>query len=422
MRSHRMEVMKIKDKLKNPYVALIIIYVYFIIFAFCVSTPSEIIHGLKTIIQSHDILITDYIEIAGIGATLVNSALVSLIVISCFMYSKIKPTGAVIMMFWLLSGFSFFGKNLFNTWPVIFGGWLFAKFRKESFSKYAVVTVLATSLSPAVSQIAFQEGIPLPLGLLLGIALGVGLGFIMWPISDNAIHSHHGYNLYNVGFAAGIVAIILRAVLQAFGLDIAPVFIWNTDSAGILSIFLVTIFVSLIIIGILCGERNKENLKAISTRSGRLTSDFYLDYGESCYVNMGVLGLLATIFVILIGGDINGPVMGCIFTVAGYGCYGKHVRNTVPVMLGCLLGGLLLNMNGQNPTAILAILLGTCLAPISGTFGWKWGVAAGFLHINLSVNIGEFSGGMNLYNNGLAGGLVVMFLLPLIKAFSKSSE
>jgi len=411
--------MKMTKELQTPYIVLIIIYIYFIVAAFIVDTPREILNGLISIIRSRDILITDYIEIAGIGASLVNSAIISLIYVFYLMYNKVTPIGSTIMSFWMLSGFSFFGKNLFNIWPVVLGGYLYSKFRREHFTKYAVVTMLATSLSPAVSQIAFEERIPLPLGLLLGFALGVFLGFIMSPISDNAMHSHHGYNLYNVGFAAGIIAIMIRVVLKAFGMDISPVFIWNTDSTATLSVFLIIIFVFLILTGLYCGKENRENLLALSKRTGRSVSDFYLDYGASCYINMGVLGILSTLTVILIGGHINGPIMGGIFAVAGYGCYGKHVKNTVPIMVGCLIGGGLMEINGHYPSAMLAVLFGTCLAPIAGTFGWKWGLVAGFLHINISMNIGEFSGGMNLYNNGLAGGLVVMFLLPLIEALRR---
>jgi len=37
-------------------------------------------------------------------------------------------------------------------------------------------------------------------------------------------------------------------------------------------------------------------------------------------------------------------------------------------------------------------------------------------------NVGFLHGGLNLYNNGFAGGLVAMFLVPLIRVLSKEGK
>jgi len=47
------------------------------------------------------------------------------------------------------------------------------------------------------------------------------------------------------------------------------------------------------------------------------------------------------------------------------------------------------------------------------------GLLAGFLHSSVALNVGIVYGGMNLYNNGFAGGLVAGFLLPILDAFVK---
>jgi hypothetical protein len=91
-------------------------------------------------------------------------------------------------------------------------------------------------------------------------------------------------------------------------------------------------------------------------------------------------------------------------------------------MIGLLLGFTFLSFQTPSPSAIIAVLFGTCLAPIAGAFGWKWGIVAGFIHILMATNVTDMHGGMNLYSNGFAGGLVVMFLIPLIHAFRGSSE
>ena len=57
----------------SPYVILLGLYSCLIIFAFIIDSPKEIFYGLKSIVLSSDILITDYMEVGGIGAALVNA-------------------------------------------------------------------------------------------------------------------------------------------------------------------------------------------------------------------------------------------------------------------------------------------------------------------------------------------------------------
>ncbi|MDE7245264.1 MAG: DUF1576 domain-containing protein, partial [Oscillospiraceae bacterium] len=45
-----------------------------------------------------------------------------------------------------------------------------------------------------------------------------------------------------------------------------------------------------------------------------------------------------------------------------------------------------------------------------------WGVAAGFLHMTIVQNTSILHGGMNLYNNGFAAGLVCLLLVPVIES------
>ena len=44
-------------------------------------------------------------------------------------------------------------------------------------------------------------------------------------------------------------------------------------------------------------------------------------------VNMGVNGLFAMGYLLLTGGDLNGPTLGGIFTIIGFSAYGKHLFN-----------------------------------------------------------------------------------------------
>ena len=389
-----------------------------IVFAFIVDTPYEIFNGLIAIVMTYDILITDYVAVGGVGASLVNAALVCLVFMAFMFRLQRRPSGSLIMAFWLLAGFAFFGKNIVNVWPIFFGGWLYAKYRKEPVEKYFVVTILATALGPSVTQLAMLDHIQIIPRFILAGGFGVMIGFVMPAISQNIFNVHHGYNLYNVGFTAGILAILTRIFIVTIGgAEIMPVFIWSVEYKLTLSIFMGILFTFMVAVGLLCGENNKEKFRTLLKCPGQAPCDYYTDYGETTYINMGLLGLSTTALMLAIQSDMNGAVMGSIFTVVAFGAIGKHMRNIWPVMIGCLLaGGFMHIFIGSHPSSAIAVLLVTCLAPIAGKYGWKWGIVAGIIHLHIAMHVVTFSGGFNLYNNGLAGGFVVMFLVPIIRA------
>ena len=85
-------------------------------------------------------------------------------------------------------------------------------------------------------------------------------------------------------------------------------------------------------------------------------------------------------------------------------------------MLGVCLASLAKSWSLTDPSPMLALLLSTTLAPIAGEFGFLAGILAGFLHSSVALNVGIVYGGMNLYNNGFAGGIVAIFLVPVIQS------
>jgi hypothetical protein len=123
-----------------------------------------------------------------------------------------------------------------------------------------------------------------------------------------------------------------------------------------------------------------------------------------------------------VGGDLNGPTIGAIFTIVGFAAFGKHPRNILPVMAGVFLTSLTATWNANDPSLVLAALFGTTLAPIAGRFGWHWGVLAGFVHASVAQTVGSVHGGLVLYNNGFAAGLVAAVLVPVILSLQPRAE
>lgn len=395
------------------------IFILFIVIGIFAGGPEAILPGFRDIILQSDILITDYVELAGIGPSMINAGLLSLIILLMYMGLGIKPNGSTIMSMWLITGFSFFGKNIFNVWPIIFGVYLYSKYKGEPFHNYILVAVLGTCLSPTVSQMAFQNIFPSSISFICGILIGTFIGFILPPLAASTISIHHGYNLYNLGFAGGLLAMVLMSVLKIFGIQFESRLLWSTGNNLFFSILLYGIFCFFVIYGYIKNGRSFRSMGKIMKHSGRLITDYYVLYGNAAYINMGLLGIMSTTFLLIIGGDLNGPTIAGIFTIVGFGAFGKHLKNSFPIMLGAALASLLNIWGLSSPSMELAILFCTALAPIAGQFGWHVGIVTGFLHVAVCMNIGGVHGGMNLYSNGFAAGFVAVIMLPIIKAFRK---
>ncbi|MCL2035093.1 MAG: DUF1576 domain-containing protein [Oscillospiraceae bacterium] len=407
--------------LYTPYAIMLYIFAGFILFAFAFETPQQIFSGFMRILVSRSVLFTDYIAVGGIGATLLNSAFVGTAAVLMLMLSRIKPNGAVIMGIWLSVGFAFFGKNLFNMIPLTIGVWMYAKYKKEPFANYELASLLVATLSPAVSEIAFLGVLSRPLGILCGILTGFFIGFIFPVISKNSIRATSGYNLYNMGFAGGLISTVIISLLKSIGIEIPTEEIFSSGNNQILAAFLYMISIAMILCGLFIGDI-KENLRGyfeIFKTSGTLSSDYYAVYHNSIYINIGALCAFSTTLILVLGADLNGPAIAGVLTIAGFGSFGKHLKNVIPIFIGAVISAYVNRWDPSHPINVIAILFSTGLAPIAGDFGWIWGVIAGFLHLNIATHIGFLNSGLNLYNNGYAAGFVAMFLLPVIMIFSR---
>ena len=400
---------------KKFYLAGIVFALGLILMGFLLDEPKNILPGLGTILSSQDVLITDYMELAGPGAAFVNSGLVVLLSLGVMGLAKEAINGSCIMELGLMAGFALFGKNILNIWPIILGTWLFSRVKKVPFGNFSSVALLATALSPLVSFAGLNTGWDAP---LLGLALGMIVGFVAVPVSDYTYRIQNGMNLYNMGFACGLLAMVIVPLMSAANRAPQRANYWATGYNLPLGIMLAVFCAVLIGSGLLVGRKKAlRRYWGLLHMSGRSPSDFLRMFGPgTTLINMGVNGAVATAFILITGGDLNGPTVGCIFTVIGWSAFGKHVRNILPIMLGVLLGSLVFHFHINDPAVQIASLLCTALAPISGCFGWPFGVLAGFLHSALVLQAGSVAEGINLYNNGFSGGLLAIVLYPVISA------
>lgn len=419
----RNEEEKVEKKEVSQNIKYLIMFSYgiaILLSAFIFNTPMEIFEGMKIILVEPSILVTDYFYVANIGAALFNSGILMIFATIIVKYNKININGPIIAAIFTIGGFALFGKTLYNILSIMFGVFLYAKVKQEPFSKFILMALFGTALGPLVSQVSFGYGLGTIEGIIFGNILGILAGFIIPPLASHFVRFHQGFNLYNLGFTAGIVGTIIIAILRSLGLEHDSVHMVSSGNNFIMGFYLLLFFTSLILIGaIYCNNKLVELYKLIK-QPGQLVTDFVALNGLGpSFINMGIIGALSTGYVLLVGGELNGPIIGGIFTIVGFGSFGKHFKNIIPIFIGIYIASIFNIWEVNSTGALLGALFGTTLAPISGRFGWKYGVLAGFCHMAMVMNVGYLHGGVNLYNNGFSGGFVAAILVPIITSLKK---
>lgn len=396
--------------------------VFLFVCGLVLSPWDTLLPGLAAIHRSPDVLISDYFIIGGMGAAMLNAGLVTLASLLLTRRLGLTYSGLSVAAILIMGGFALFGKNLVNCLPILFGNWLFARYQKEKWNKYIVIGLFSTCLAPFVSFLYNALSTALWLRVAAAAGIGVVIGFVMPALTPHTASFHMGYNLFNVGFAAGFVAIALMSVLRGFQLDSGSVMIWQKGFPPLLTGLCLGALVLLFVWGWLLSDRELRRLGRITRHSGRAVADFvFMDGVGPTFMNIAVMGLLAIGWLWLVGGDLNGPTLGGVITIMGFAAFGMHPKNCAPIVAGIWAATLPLRYQPADPSIQLAALFGMGLAPIAGQFGVVWGIIAGMLHCAIVTTVGSVYGGLNLYNNGFTAGLVALILVPLIQSFKKEA-
>lgn len=405
------------------YRVLYILPLAMLLYAFLISTPYELAKGLHIILKSNDILLTDYLLIAGMGPTLLNAACVLLLNLWLIRRLDLKPNGIIIAALFLLTGFSFMGKNIFNIWPFYLGGYLYSRYHGISYKNVVIINMFSTTFSPLTSLIGITMTNSVLEGIIVMAIVGGIIGFIMPTVSAHMLTFHAGYSLYNMGVAAGFVGMIVYTLLQYADVVVQTnQLVLQTNPIGLI-VFLLLYCITLIAIGYWINGKTFKGYRHILTHSGRIVTDIIKQDGFGLsLINMGLLGLMSIGFVFIMGGIFNGPTIAAMLTVMGFGAFGKHPKNVWPIILGVVIGWQFFDLETPVTTIMISALFGTTLAPIAGEYGVVWGLIAGILHAAFIQNIGSLHGGLVLYNNGFSGGIIAAILVPVIDAFKKENR
>ncbi|MFC0674708.1 DUF1576 domain-containing protein [Brachybacterium hainanense] len=389
-------------------------------FGFAVDPPGEVLRGIGRILTPTDVLITDFVDVGGLGGAFAQAGLLTLLACGAYRITGASVNGSAVGCLYMLLGFALFGKTLLNVWPILAGVALYCRFREEPLRDQLTTAIFATALAPVFTEIAFNSALPRAASVPLGLLIGVLIGFVIPVVARQLFRAHNGFSLYNMGFAAGVLGVVVIAVLQSYGLTPQPPMAWTSGHDLPLLVLVALMLAGVIAAALVLDRRPWQGLLALHRDPGQAPADFLAAHGAGpTLLNMAVVGAIGTLLVLLTGADLNGPVVGGIVSIIGFGACGKHAANIVPVMAGVLLGALAKPFGLTDPGVVWAALFGTCLAPVAGRFGPHWGLLAGFLHVSVGQVTGAFTAGLNLYGNGFAAGLVAAVLTPVALLLSR---
>ena len=411
---------KIYVKNHYRYDAIFIFSILSMSVGFLFDSPKEILYGYINILKSPSHLLTDYMAVGGIGATFLNAGFLMLLASFVLWRRKQLLTGPIIAALFTLFGFSLFGKNLFNTIPITFGVYLYGKIEGLKFNTLTMNSLFGTALGPVVSYLCFGIGLPFFKGLLISYAVGILIGMIIPALSSSFLRFHQGYSLYNIGFTCGVIGLFIQGVFKSFNLEVKNVNIVSDGNLRI-AIIMYVFFVIVFALGFYLNGFSFKNLGNLLKNSGRAPSDFGNIYGRGVsMINMSALAILYTTYVLIMNQPLNGPILGGIFTIFGFGIFGKHIRNILPILVGTLIAYFLNIYDPHSVSATVTILFATNLAPVAGEYGFIAGMFAGFCHVSIVSSVGLLHGGLNLYNNGFSGGFVAATLVPIFESIRNS--
>ncbi len=165
----------------------------------------------------------------------------------------------------------------------------------------------------------------------------------------------------------------------------------------------------------------------IQIHPARLINDFTFAASEgAALLNASLVAFVGLVLVRRNGIKLSGPTIAAVFTMFGFGLFGKTPLNITPILLGVFIAAKI--ARGRYREYILIALFGTALAPfvslIATELGFSaavgipialaCGLAAGVILPAVARAMLRFHQGYNLYNVGLTTGMIALFAAALV--------
>ena len=403
-------------------------------------------------------LVTDYFALGCLSSTLLNAGICGLACTLIVMLSKAHANSTTFAAYLLVIAHCFYGLNFINMWPPFIGVLVYCLVMKKPKRDHLHIAMFSTALSPFISDFLFYYppgrslliGKFSVLGIILSVIFGVAAGFLVPALLKGTSKMHRGFNMYKAGLALGMLGIFVYCFLyKTFGIQ-------PHTSGGSLSsvqydlaklhytfmnVFFAVIFSTALILGFFLNGRSFSNYKSLLSCSG-----YGLDFADKfgmplCLINFGVYGFCILFYLNVIfslpavlpflpdGVGITGPTAGIIFAALTFSADGQHPKNVAPIALGytilfaivcvfCSLAGVEIPWTLSTQAYINGLAFATGLCPIAGSYGFKYGVIAGFFSAIICTSTTAMHGGFVLYNGGFNAGLAALIIIPVLDFYN----
>ena len=420
----------------------------FLIAAFFMPDRDTMFTGLWKLLSGTCKISTNYFAQGGYAATFLNMGLVGVICTALVCLPGAKPNNVTTLGVILTIGFGSWGINPLNMVPTVLGVCLYALVKKEKLGAVSNAMLYSTGIAPLISDLLFRypgtEYIGFNgLGIALAIFIGLVIGFFLPAGMAHAPNIHKGYDHYSAAVPIGFTAFFLRSALYTVLLgqktsELSTMAALDVASWMNTNIFCLVLFALCIVFALLmgCTPRDYWNLMKDSGHG----VCFSTKYGNATFLmNVGVFGLMILGYFNLAGAldgrnVWTGMTFGIVFCMLSTCNSGSHPRNVLPIMLGYIISSYLFawlgKLLGNDSFALTignqSILIGLCyangLSPITGKYGWGYGMLAAGLHYLLVTAVPDMHGGFCLYNGGFTAALICLLFVPQLERFCRTKE
>ena len=420
----------------------------FLIAAFFMPDRDTMFTGLWKLLSGTCKISTNYFALGGYAATFLNMGLVGVICTALVCLPGAKPNNVTTLGVILTIGFGSWGINPLNMVPTVLGVCLYALVKKEKLGAVSNAMLYSTGIAPLISDLLFRypgtEYIGFNgLGIALAIFIGLVIGFFLPAGMAHAPNIHKGYDHYSAAVPIGFTAFFLRSALYTVLLgqktsELSTMAALDVASWMNTNIFCLILFALCIVFALLmgCTPRDYWNLMKDSGHG----VCFSTKYGNATFLmNVGVFGLMILGYFNLAGAldgrnVWTGMTFGIVFCMLSTCNSGSHPRNVLPIMLGYIISSYLFawlgKLLGNDSFALTignqSILIGLCyangLSPITGKYGWGYGMLAAGLHYLLVTAVPDMHGGFCLYNGGFTAALICLLFVPQLERFCRTKE
>lgn len=420
--------------------------------AWYIGAWGQVLTGWVTILTSPCPLVTDYFQLGNLASAFFNAGICGL---SCFvMMTALKSEchASTLAGFFLVVAHCFYGLNFLNMWPPILGIALFCRIMKIELRSNLSMAMFSTAFGPFVSELLFRYPLGASftfgqvrvteMGIVLVVIFSVLLGFAIPAMLPGALKMHKGYNLYNGGLAFGLLGLFIYAFMyKTMGINppqtyaaVNEVYAAHGNSyLGFAVVYFGIVFGLCLAAGWFLNGRSLRGYGALLHETGH-HCDYLEEHGAPLVlINLGFYGLMMACYFILVicltdGAGATGATVGVTLAAMTFVGVGQHPRNVWPILAGyvllsavvmalCALLSLDIPWTLSTQGYINGAAFATGLCPLSGRYGWKVGVIAGFMCAVMCTSTSAIHGGFVLYNGGLTAGITALILVPCLEFY-----